>query len=116
MGWKRKVQRRRMPGSKSKLLLLLLNLTILISDHSVSGWIAGSSNAAAYWNGGSKEAKPVVVINRRHVPTDPDKLEAYNEAHKAATLTSRTRPWRTSSGSGSTLRSTTRARRSTGRS
>ena len=82
--WKRKVPRRSMPGSKSKLLLLLLNLTILISDHSVSGWIAGSSNAAAYWNGGSKEAKPVVVINRRHVPTDPDKLEAYNKAHKAA--------------------------------
>merc|ERR1712156_269628 len=47
---------------------------------SVSGWIAGSSNAAAYWNGGSRETKPVVVINRRHVPTDPDKLEAYNEA------------------------------------
>merc|ERR1712110_262624 len=50
----------------------------------MTGWIAGSSNAAAYWNGGSKEAKPVVVINRRHVPTDPDKLGAYNEAHKAA--------------------------------
>ena len=66
-------------------ILHSLSLTILlIHHHPVSGWIAGSSNAAAYWNGGSKEAKPVVVINRRHVPTDPDKLEVYNEAHKAA--------------------------------
>ena len=75
-------QRRKMTGMGSRQIILLKIL--LIHHHPVSGWIAGSSNAAAYWNGGSKEAKPVVVINRRHVPTDPAKLEAYNEAHKAA--------------------------------
>merc|ERR1719234_308518 len=72
-----------MTGSCCPHSLFCLTI-LLIHQHPVSGWIAGSSNAAAYWNGGSKEAKPVVVINRRHVPTDPDKLEAYNEAHKTA--------------------------------
>ena len=47
--WLRR-QRRRMPGSCSRRTLLL-GLTILLIDQPpVSGWIAGSSNAAAYWN------------------------------------------------------------------
>ena len=56
--------------------------TMLLSG--VSGYISGSSPAAAYWMGGSREARPVVVFNTRHLPKDTQALEAYTEAYNAA--------------------------------
>jgi len=64
-------------------LEVVVVLALVLAD-STTAWISGSSKSAAYWTGGSREALPIVVVNTRHVPKDPEQLEAYNKAHVAA--------------------------------